>query len=130
MILKKLFFSPIPIPLANADGSRRVTQKSKLSDVCVSHYNAKDSFNHVPQKHLNSVNIVDLMAHIRTNAKPVTDTFEDFILKIILTLPNKYPEVYLIADAYQEQSIKNSERLKRGSADKSIGKINKIEDTT
>ena len=62
------------------------------------------------------------MTRIRTNTKPVTDTLEYFILEILLTLPKGYPEVHLIADTYREQSIKSSERLKRGSAEKVLVK--------
>ena len=108
--------SPIPLSLANGDGSRRVTQKSKLSDIIISSYNP--SYTTTPPEKQNTSYIVDLIAHIRTQTVKVRDTFEEYIISILEALPKGFSQIELVADVYRDYSIKNSERLNRGTSEK------------
>ena len=65
--------SPIPLSIANSDGSRRITQKSKLSDIITSSYNPSFLTTHPAKK--NTSYIIDLIAHVRTQTTKVPETF-------------------------------------------------------
>ena len=60
-----------------------------------------------------TVFIVDLMALIRT-IREIPDTFEDLTFKIIKSIPAGYKRVGIVSDSYLINSIKTSERKKRG----------------
>ena len=69
---------PVPLSLANPDGSRKATKKSVLQSIILKY--AKEPVQHpresLPQKSRVSTLIVDLMASIRT-IKELPDTYED-----------------------------------------------------
>ena len=105
--------SPIPLSISNGDGTRRVTSKSKLLQ-CIKPLRNETV---LPPKNTITDYIIDLMELIRT-LKDIPTTFEKLIWKIIKTLPSGYRSMHIIADTYQEASIKSSEREKRGSSSK------------
>ena len=70
--------------------------------------------------------IVDFMALIRTITK-ITDTFERFAWKMVSYIPKGYGRIDFVADCYFENSIKASERLKRGISTNVIIKSTKSE---
>ena len=96
--------SPIPLSLANGDGSRRVTQKSKLSDIVISSYNP--SYTTTPPEKQNTSYIVDLIAHIRTQTVKVRDTFEEYIIRILEALPKGFSQIELVAAVYRDYILK------------------------
>ena len=105
----------VPLSLAYPDGSRRETQKSKLLNIIAPtiqpHVNIEidcDEF----------VYVVDMMAQIRVCSTNVPETFKDFILKFLQSIPRGYQRVDVVADTYRDTSIKNQERAKRGSSSK------------
>ena len=108
---------PVPLSLANPDGSRKATKKSVLQSIILKY--AKEPVQHpresLPQKSQVSTFIVDLMASIRT-IKELPDTYEDLTWKFLKSLPNGYHRIDIVADTYQDNSIKSGERDKRGSS--------------
>ncbi|KAG1668002.1 Gonadotropin-releasing hormone II receptor [Nymphon striatum] len=110
---------PVPLSLANPDGSRKATAKSKLQSIVLKY--SKEPVQHpresVPQKSQVSTFIVDLMASIRT-IKELPDTYEDFTWKFLKSMPSGYNRIDIVADTYQDNSIKSGERDKRGSSEK------------
>ena len=111
--------SPIPLSLCNGDGSMRKTNKSDLLNVLLELRNDEESPDIVKQ---NTALIIDLMAVIRTIRDEVNGTFEDLAFKIVKSLPSGYKRVDFIADTYLENSIKSSEREKRGQSKKILVK--------
>ncbi|KAG1650541.1 hypothetical protein GQR58_027914 [Nymphon striatum] len=57
------------------------------------------------------------MASIRT-IKELSDTYEDFTWKFLKSMPSGYNRIDIVADTYQDNSIKSGERDKRGSSEK------------
>ena len=104
-----------PLSLANADGSRRTTQKSKLVEVL--HSYTDDSEDQVDFTDAD-VFIVDFIAQVRVLTKEVPDTYEHLALKILHSIPKGYTRVHIVADTYREISIKTAERQKRGTSSK------------
>ena len=102
----------VPLSLANADGSRRTTQKSKLAEII----RAKTTFLQlceIPAKRDVVCYILDLMALIRVQ-KSIPVTYEELVLQIIRAIPQGYKRIDIVADTYRDESIKNPERKKRG----------------
>ena len=64
---------------------------------------------------------VDFMALIRMITK-IPDTFERLAWKMVSYIPKGYGRIDFVADCYFENSIKASERLKRGISTKVIAK--------
>ena len=104
---------PVPLSLANPDGSRKATKRSVLERIILKY--AKEPVQHpresLPQKSQVSTFIVDLMASIRT-IKELPDTYEDLTWKVLKSLPNGYHRIEIVADTYQDTSIKSGERDK------------------
>lgn len=107
--------SDVPLSLCNADGSMRKTSKSKLANKILSQSNEQT---HAVEKE-HTVYIVDLMALVRVISE-IPETFEDLALKVISTIPKGYRRIDIVADCYWENSIKDAERAKRGTATKII----------
>ena len=109
----------VPLSLANPDGSRRSTMKSKLQAILLQF--CKTPVVHpreiLPAKREVSTFIIDMMASIRT-LTALPDTYEEFTWKFIKSLPNGYHRVDIVADTYQDESIKSVERQKRGSSER------------
>ena len=107
----------IPLSIANADGTPRKTTKSKLMTVIGR--NCRSVLAHPsesrPQKDKVSAYIIDLMASIRSMVG-LPDTYEDLTWKFLETLPKGYTRVDIVADTYQDKSIKATERTKRGTS--------------
>ena len=75
----------------------------------------------------NTAYIVDLMATIRT-MKEIPETFEGLAWQLIKLLPSCYKRVDIVADTYQENSIKSMERKDRGDASKIL--VKSVENST
>lgn len=110
-----------PLSLANPDGSRRTTTKSKLMQIIADKCRAPLKHPRDCQLPKNSVaaHIVDFMACIRI-LREIPETSEDFCWKFLEMLPSGYKRVDIVVDTYQDISIKSTERSKRGSARKII----------
>ena len=110
--------SSVPLAFANPDGSRRVTKKSQLMEIVLS-YSEQETMhesNLIP-KEATAAYIVDLVALIRS-LPGVSDTYRELTQRIVDTLPTCYARVDIVADTYRKDSLKNSERLKRGHSAK------------
>ena len=113
--------SPVPLSLCNADGTMRKTNKCDLMKLILQSTNNAEA----PKiKEQNSVYIIDLMAAIRT-VREIPDTFQDLAFKIIKSIPTGYKRVDIVADSYWPNSIKTSERTKRGLSEKILIKSSK-----
>ena len=105
----------IPLSLANADGSRRTTQKSKLVEVLRSY--TEDSRDQVDLADADTF-IVDFIAQVRILTKEVPETYEHLALKILNSIPKGYTRVDIVSDTYREISIRTAERQNRGTSSK------------
>ena len=100
------------------------TNKSTLQKIILKH----SSSNVVPEIiRENAAYIVDLMATIRT-MKEIPETFEGLAWQLIKLLPSGYKRVDIVADTYQENSIKSMERKDRGDASKIL--VKSVENST
>ena len=106
--------SPIPLSLCNGDGTMRKTNKSDLLQILLETRVDMEPPEIVKQ---DTAYIVDLMAVIRT-IRNVPGTFEELAFNIIKSLPCGYKRVDIVADTYLLNSIKSSERCKRGDSEK------------
>ena len=116
---KKAFTYPLcPIPLcfAHPDGTRRTTAKSKLMDEILTYCDepVDPSSFHVPKDRF-AAYLVGLMALVRT-LSGVCDTYKSLSYKLFSMIPKGYERIDIVADTYREQSLKNPERLKRGTS--------------
>ena len=59
--------------------------------------------------------LVDLMTLVRT-LSGICDTYKDFACKLFSVIPKGYARIDIVADTYRETSLKNPERLKRGTS--------------
>eukprot|EP00794_Sanderia_malayensis_P014842 gene14842-biopygen11931 len=112
---------PVPLSLANADGSRRITTKSKLQNVLMK-YCEKELLHpreSQPSRQNTSTYIIDLMAAIRTLTS-IPETYEELTWKFLKSLPTGFFRVDIVADTYRPISLKAGERNKRGSSEKII----------
>ena len=105
----------VPLSLANPDGSRRTTQKSKLSDVIYENSVVLECGD-LPPKTSVIAYLVDLMALIRTQTKTPA-TYEELALKLFMAIPPGYKRIDIVADTYRHTSIKDPECSKRGCSE-------------
>ena len=111
--------SPVPLNIANADGSCRITVKSKLNQIIMKKSTLIDHETEMPTRNDVSAYIVDLMALVRTqHITPLT--YEDQALQVIGAIPKGYKRVDIVADTYRSKSIKDPDRFKRGCNDRVI----------
>ena len=99
-------FSPLPLSLANPDGSRRKTTKSQLNKNVIANYDSKKP---PPDKGSVKCYIIDMIAAIRCIAT-VPETYEDLAWSLIKMVPKNYPRVDIVADIYRNSSFKNQEK--------------------
>ena len=111
--------SPVPLSLCNADGTMRKTNKCDLMKLILQSTNDSTKI-----KEQNSVCIIDLMAAVRT-VREIPDRFQDFVFKIIKSIPTGDKRVDIVADSYWPNSIKISERTKYGLSEKILIKSSK-----
>ena len=112
---------PVPLSLANPDGSHSVTSKSKLLKVILKHCNSQilhPRESQLPRQAV-SVVVIDMMACLRT-MKQIPDTYEELTWKLLKLLPQVYERINIVADTYHEVSLKSAERSQRGKASKVI----------
>ena len=108
--------APVSLPLASADGAMRKTNKSSLYDALhgiTDHNQVLETFSG------EKVYIMDLAATLRSVTK-LPRTFGELAEKLWKDVPRPYNTIYVACDTYSEDSIKNSERDKRGSADRLV----------
>ena len=120
----------VPLSLANADGSRRVTAKSKL--IKIIEERCKSPMLHpresLPIKESVAAYIVDFMACIRIiTERP--ETYEELTWNFLEMLPTGYRRVDIIVDTYRQISIKTNERKKTGMFQKDHNKIEKVKNS-
>ena len=103
--------SPVTLNFANADGSRRITAKSKLNEIIMKKSSLIDHETEMPIRNDMSAYIVDLMALVRRqHIRPLT--YEDLALHVIGAIHKGYKRVDIVADTYRTKSVKGPERLK------------------
>ena len=110
---------PVPLSLANPDGSRRVISKSKLLKVNLKHCNSQilhPRESHPPRQVVSAV-VIDMIACLRTMTQ-IPDTYEELTWKFLKLLPQGYERIDIVADTYHEVSLKSAERSQRGKASK------------
>ena len=112
---------PVPLSLANPDGSRRVTSKSKLLKVILKHCNSQilHPRESEPPRQVVIAVVIDMMACLRTMTQ-ILDTCEELTWKFLKLLPQGYERIDIVADTYHEVSLKSAERSHRGKASKVI----------
>ena len=106
--------SSVPLAFANPDATRRVTKKRLTNEIILSYVNDLPDYSDVriPKEQI-AAYLVGLMALIR--ALPgVCDTYEELAQKAFDALPVGYQRTDIVADTYRKNSLKNSERTKRG----------------
>jgi len=109
---------PIPLSLANPDGSKRSTQKSKLLQI----FKAFNNIDYSPED--SSAFIVDFIAQLRVLLTDASGTFEDLIKMFYNTIPKSLQKIDIVVDTYRDTSIKSSEGNKRGKSAKiEIGSV-------
>ena len=111
--------SSVPLNIANADGSRRTTDKSKLAKIIMRKTTVLNHSTEMPAKQDVTAYIVDLMALVRVQ-RSTPNTYEELAMQIVHSIPSGYKHVHIVADTYRPHSIKDPERLKRGCTDKVI----------
>ena len=109
--------------MAFPDGSKRDPSKSKLLHEIL--LNIPDnSLTELGVDKTKCAYVIDMIAHIRCCIASAPQTFENLATKFLQSLPKGYARYDIVADTYQESSIKLAERRKRGiSAKKLIGFI-------
>ena len=119
---------PVPLTLANPYGSRRVTTKSKLTEFIIKNMKSPSLHLHPresrPPKETVSAFSVDMMASVRSITQ-VPETYEDLTWRFLQQLPSGYSRVDIVADTYQEVSLKSAERNARGISSKVMIPSNK-----
>ena len=105
----------VPLSLTNADGTMRKTNKSKLASMIISNTSTTDISKQ------QTAYIIDVMAYIRTMVN-LPDTYERLAWQFLSGIPKGFSRIDLVADSYFSISIKNSERIKRGTSKKIIVK--------
>ena len=105
----------VPLSLANPDGSRRMTQKSKLSDVIYENSVVLECGDLPPKTDVIAY-LVDLMALIRTQTRTPA-TYEELALQSFMAIPPDYKRNDTVADTYRDASIKDPERSKGGCSE-------------
>ena len=70
----------------------------------------------IPREEI-SAHLVDLMALIRT-LPGLFDTYRDLSSSLFTMLPVGYDRIDIVSDTYRERSLKDPERVKRGTASK------------
>ena len=105
----------VSLSLANPDGSRRTTQKSKLSNVIYENSVVLDCVD-LPPKTSVIAYLVDLMALIRTQTRTPA-TYEELVLQLFMAMPPGYKRIDIVADTYRHASMKDPERSKRGRSE-------------
>ena len=108
--------SPVSLSLAHPDGTRRSTGKSALADILIKYCDSPtDPSKFIYDKKNISAYIFDLMALINTLTS-IPTTYRDLSFKILNLLPIGYHRIDIVADTYIKNSLKASERDKRGIA--------------
>ena len=109
----------MPLCLTHPDGSRRSSSKSKFLDIIITD---PTSITETPTTIIReqSAFVLDMIAQIRSCITNLPDTYEEFILKFLQTIPKRFCRVDIVADCYRDNSIKSSERMKRGGSSKII----------
>ena len=106
--------SPVPLSVANPDGSPRKTTKSQLNKILIANYDFKKP---PPDKGSVKCYIIDTIAANRCIAT-VPETYEDLAWSLIKMVPKNYPRVDIVADTCHNSSLKNQERNTRGISEK------------
>ena len=103
----------VPLSLTNADGTMRKTNKSKLAKIIISKTFTKDISKQ------QTAYIIDVMAYIRTMVN-LPDTYERLAWQFLSGILKGFSRIDLVADSYFNNSIKDAERIKRGTSKKII----------
>ena len=101
----------VPLSLANTDGTMRKTNKSKLANIIISNTFTIDISKQ------QAVYIIDVTAFIITMVN-LPDTYERLAWQFMSGIPKGFSRIELVADSFLNNSIKDAERIKRGTSKK------------
>ena len=99
----------ISLRIANADGTMRKTNKSKLANIMISNTFTTDISKQ------RTAYITDFMAYIITIVN-LPDTYEQLTWQFLYGIPKGFSCTDLVADSYFSNFIRDIERLKRGTS--------------
>ena len=109
--------SPVPLSIANVDGSRMKTAKSKLKDIITENTNSGTDENLYEVSR--GTAIVDIMPVLNSLVSiPSSYTYEELIIIFVDCLPKELGRVELISDSYSNFSLKREEQEGRGASAK------------
>ena len=89
----------VPLSIANADGSMRKTNKSKLASIIISNISTILDISKEQTAY-----IVDVIAYIRTMVN-LPDTYERLAWQFLSGTPKGFSGIDLVADSYFSNSI-------------------------
>ena len=89
----------------------RKTNKSKLANIIISNTFTIDISKQ------QAAYIIDVMAYIRTMVN-LPDTYERLAWQFMPGIPKGFSRIELVADSFLNNSIKDAERIKRGTSKK------------
>ena len=87
---------PLPLSLANPDGTKRTMQKSKLLETIP--LNEDDERSQPPMKSEVTAYMIDMIAHLRMCLVGCSGTFEDLTLRFLQSIAKGYERVDIIAE--------------------------------
>ena len=102
---------PIPLALANADGSLRKTDKAKFTNDIAQNVPVVERFT---EKSACNVDGMSIVQKLDGNQKTFGDIAKT-VLKIVIREGDKCDRVDVVFDVCREGSIKDAERVNRGS---------------
>ena len=100
------------LPLCNADGSIRKTNKSSLFKVAMSDLKILNTED-LPHEQKLSIYFLDLAAAIRTQTKDCV-TISQLAWKLVNSIPSQYRTIFIVRDTYIQHSINSGETRLRG----------------
>ena len=103
--------APISLPLCNADGSIRKTNKSSLFKAAMCDLTILNTEDLPPEQEL-SAYFLDLATAIRTQTKDFV-TINQLAWRLINSVPSQYRTIFILCDTYIPNSIKVGERRLR-----------------
>ena len=106
--------SPVPLSISHPDGTKRKTAKNKLKDVI---FKECPEVREKLQGNGSDNVVVDMMAVLNTIAA-IPKTYALLADKFVRALPKNYARVDIVADTYQDETIKAAEQKSRGESEK------------
>ena len=104
--------APISLPLCNADGNIRKTNKLSLLKAAMSDLTILNTEDIPPEQEL-LTHFLDLAAAIRIQTKDCV-TINQLAWRLIYSVPSQYRIIFIVCDSCIQNSIKGGERRLQG----------------